>query len=399
MGAGPRVLLAWELGEGLGHAARLLGIAERLQAAGCAPVVAARDPAALAERYAAAAIPVIAAPPHRSCFVGPGRFRAATFADIMGVCGYADPAQLATVVAAWAVLLEQLAPALVIADYSPLLSLAAFGQIPLIAVGDGFVNPPGLPGGGFPPLGDEAAPIWNPADLLETARRVQASRGVPQPESLPQIIAGQGQIVSVPRELDIYAATRLSPAAGPWQVPSPPLSAPADINVFSYLRLKHPLARQLLMVLAEQRIPGECYLHDANAEWVAMLEQAGIRVHCRPPPLREVLARTSLLIHHGGIGSTEEAALAGRAQLLLPRHLEQELNVRRVMASLPGVVTVRAGMRAEQLRRRLPALVGDVGLRERALATASRLASRQGTAWQALAQRIEGLLHFRLPST
>ncbi|MBT0963452.1 glycosyltransferase [Denitromonas iodatirespirans] len=394
-----RVLLAWELGEGLGHAARLLLIAERLRIAGWSPVVAARDPAALAERYAAANIPVIATPPHRSCFAGPGRFRAATFADIMGVCGYADPTQLAAVVAAWDALLRQEAPELVIADYSPLLSLAAFGRLPVIAVGDGFVNPHGLPGGRFPPLDDALAPIWDPAVLLDAARSVQAGRGLPQPESLPQIIAGAGQVVSVPRELDIYAATRPHPAAGPWLAPPPPLPPPAQTHVFSYLRLKHPLTCKVLQALAEQRIPGECYLHEAPADTVAALEHAGIRVHARPPPLREVLARASFLIHHGGIGSIEEAAMAGRPQLLLPRHREQALNVRRAMASLPGTVSVRADMSIAQLGQRLPDLVRDARLQEAAQRCAARLTSRQNTAWDALARLFERPLHFPLPLT
>jgi len=397
-GGSPRVLLAWELGEGLGHAARLLLIAERLRAAGCSPVVAARNPAALAERYAAANIPVIATPPHRSCFAGPGRFRAATFADIMGVCGFADPPQLAAVVAAWDALLLQTTPDLVIADYSPLLSLAAFGQVPVIAVGDGFVNPPGLPDGRFPPLGDEVSPIWNPAALLEAARTVQAARGLPRPESLAQIIEGVGQVVSVPRELDIYAATRPLPAAGPWQLPPSPIPASPQAHVFSYLRLKHPLAREVLKVLAEHRIPGECYLHDATADMVATLKHAGIHVHTRPPPLREVLARATLLIHHGGIGSIEEAAMAGRPQLLLPRHLEQILNVRRAIACLPGTVALPSGMSIEHLGQRLPDLVCDVELQTAAHKTASRLTSRQETAWSAFSRLFERSLGFQLPS-
>lgn len=382
-GRARRVLLAWELGEGLGHAARLLSIALRLQADGWSPVVAARHPSALAERYAAARVPVIAAPAHRSCFKGPGAFRASTYADVMGVCGYADLGQLADSVKAWDTLLNQQAPALVIADYAPLLSLAAFGRMPLIAVGDGFVTPPALAEGGFPALGD-SPPVWEPAALLDAARRVQAVRGLPPPESLAQIIEGVGQVVSVPPELDIYAATRPTPAAGPWNHPEPPLASPQQPRVFAYLHPSHPLAGRVLQALARLRIPGECYLPEATDEVVAQVRQAGIEVHAKPPPLRDTLGRASLLIHHGGIGSLEVAALAGRAQLLLPRHLEQSLNTRRALAALPATVTVGSGVTLEKLAQGLPDLVRDASLMRAAQLTASRMAARRQTAWDAL---------------
>lgn len=383
-----RVLLAWEMGEGLGHAARLLMIAERLRADGWSPVVAARDPSALAERYMAATIPVIATPAHRSCFVGPGRFRAATYADVMGVCGYADPGQLAAVVAAWDKVLSEQAPNVIIADYSPLLSLAAFGRIPVIGVGDGFVTPHGLLDGCFPLLGGDTPPVWDPTILLKTAQDIQIARGLPKPTSLAQIIEGKGQVVSVPQELDIYHATRPVPAAGPWAVPPPPLKPPPAPYVFSYLRMSHPLTRMVLQVLIDCRISGECYLHNATTQIIVELEQAGITVHKKPPPLREALKRASILIHHGGIGSMEEAALAGRPQLLLPRHLEQLLNTQRAIASLPGTFTVQAGITPEQLRQRLPPLLRDARLMQAAQMTALRLTKRQETAWSALQQQL-----------
>ena len=43
------VLLGWELGNGIGYARRLADIADRLAAAGHEPVLALRDPTALAE--------------------------------------------------------------------------------------------------------------------------------------------------------------------------------------------------------------------------------------------------------------------------------------------------------------------------------------------------------------
>lgn len=381
-----RVLLAWEMGEGLGHASRLLTVARGLRAEGWAPVVAAREPRALKEAYAAADIPVIAAPAHRSCFTGPGRFQAATFADVMGVAGYADRRQLAAVVGAWDDVLTAHAPEVVIADYAPLLSLAAYGRCPLIAIGDGFVTPPAQPDGTFPPLDPAASPVWPPADLLDAARAVQAARGLPQPESLPEILAGLGQVVSVPPEIDIHHATRPTPAAGPWMRPPPPLDTPGRPQVFAYLRTAEPLARMVLQVLVEARVPGGCYLPDATEATVGTLARAGITVHRTPPPLRQVLAEASFFIHHGGIGSMEDAALAGRPQLLLPRHREQFLNTRRAIEALPGTVALGRAATLEALRQRLPPLLRDMRPLRAAHALALRLTARRETAWDALAR-------------
>lgn len=384
-GGGRRILLAWEMGEGYGHAARLLTIAQGLRDDGWDPVVAARDPKALAERYAQAGIALIAAPAHTSCFDGPGRFRAASYADIMGVCGYAAPARLAAVTAAWDAILARQAPAAIIADYSPLLSLAAFGRLPLIAVGDGFVTPHSLPGGHFVPFdAPDAQPVWDPAHLLSAAHAVQRARGEALPASLAQIVEGSGQVVCVTRELDIYGTTRPLPAAGPWDTPGPPLRPPHAPAVFAYLRLRHPLSRLVLQALIECQVRGECYLTDADSAMVASLERTGIKVHGTPPPLREALARTSFLIHHGGIGSMETAALAGRPQLVLPRHMEHMLNARRAMASLPAIFTVHPAIGSEQLRLHLARLLHDANVLRAAQTAAVPMAGRQPGAWDAL---------------
>ncbi|MBU2091904.1 MAG: hypothetical protein KKB63_15200, partial [Alphaproteobacteria bacterium] len=168
-GKGRSILLAWEMGEGFAHAARLLWLARRLIRSGWRPIVAARDPATLRDAYDAEGIDVFPAPPHEPCFTGPPPFRAASYADVMGICGYADRDRLAALVTAWDALLAQHAPAAIIADYSPLLSLAAFRRIPVIPIGDGFVVPPELPEGGFPPLGARQPDVWPPSDLLANA--------------------------------------------------------------------------------------------------------------------------------------------------------------------------------------------------------------------------------------
>ncbi|MDY6984036.1 MAG: hypothetical protein SV422_13205, partial [Pseudomonadota bacterium] len=384
VGRGPRVLLAWELGEGFGHAQRLLALAQLLRNAGWTPLVAARDPHALADQYAAAAITVIQAPGHHTSFAGPERFRATTFADMMGVCGYAELPRLEHMMRTWDAVLDEHRPDLIIADYSPLLSLAAFGRVPLVAIGDGFVTPPAMADGGFPAMGKVMPPVWEPAVLLENARQVQKWRGLRLPESLPQIMSGAGQITSVPRELDIYAHVRRTPAAGYWEPAPPPLPASAPPRFFAYLRLDKPLARRLLDTLIALRLPGECFVHGAPPRLVAALEGAGITVHRQPPPLRDALARHSLLIHHGGIGTLTEGLAAGRPQLLLPRHLEQELNTQRALAIGAGIFGLARNADMENVKARLPDLLTHAHAQAAANTVATRIHERGDNAWDSL---------------
>jgi tetratricopeptide (TPR) repeat protein len=386
-----RVLLAWEMGEGLGHATRLLKLGCLLRDAGWVPVVAARNPNALADQYAAEGIHVIPTPEHRSCFTGPGRFRAATFADVMGVCGYADVAQLEHMVREWDAVLDAHRPQLVIADYSPLLALAAFGRVPQIAIGDGFVTPPGLPDGSFPPLGEPRPSTWDPEALLDAACQVQKRRGLALPTSLPQILTGAGQLTSVPREIDIYAEVRTQAAAGSWNLRAAPLPPPSEARVFAYLRMNYEPSARVLQALADSGVPTECFLHDAAPDLVAALERRHIYVHREPPPLRDVLHRCSFLVHHGGIGTLEDALLAGRPQLLLPRHREQALNTQRAIKSGTGVFGVSDKATVEQLRERLPPLLADTRVLTTAQAVASRIAARHENAWAATQKLIASL--------
>lgn len=353
------------MGEGLGHAARLLAVAADLRARGLAPVVAARRPEALAGAFAAAGVAVERAPVHQDCFRGPGPFRAASYADLMGVCGYADRERLTAMVAAWDGVLDRLRPALVVADHAPLLSLAACGRVPVIAIGDGFVCPPRGPGpGGFPPIAP-GPPVWDPEVLLAHARAVQDVRGRTAPESLPALVAGQGQVVMVPPALDVHAGHRDRRADGPWLVPPllPPLpgsgsgSGLMTPRPFLYMRAAQPVTRRVLRVIADLGLAAETFIPDAPSALRQALRRHGIVVHETPPPLSEVLARCSVLVSHGGSGVVTEAALLGRPHIVVPFHAEQQRNARQAFHALPRAVAVvapQAGVAA--LRDGLPRL-------------------------------------------
>ena len=77
--------------------------------------------------------------------------------------------------------------------------------------------------------------------------------------------------------------------------------------------------------LAEAKIPGKIFIHEASSEQRQRVRDLGFTVFDEPQPLDQVLSEAKVVIHHGGIGVTTAAISIGRPQVLLPRYLEQRL--------------------------------------------------------------------------
>jgi rhamnosyltransferase subunit B len=135
------ILLAWELGGGLGHIQRLLVIANELTARGYRVAFALQrvDNAEIITRALPGA-QVMRAPLRR---LKPGprvNGTAYNYADVLHRCGYDAAVHLGPVVSEWRELLQSLAPVLVVADHSPPVVLAAAGRVPVVHIGSGFTT-------------------------------------------------------------------------------------------------------------------------------------------------------------------------------------------------------------------------------------------------------------------
>lgn len=340
----PVALLAWELGEGLCHARRLLTIARALKDRGWSPVVAARELWACTDEYRSAGIPLVQAPSHRGVVASNVRFAARSFADMMAACGYQQADALWPTVVGWDYLVDLLKPAVVVADYSPILALAAFGRVPMVTIGDGYVAPPGhLPT--MLRFRAEGTAMATEAEMLDHAAEVQRRRGYPAPPNLPTLVAGQAQVVCTFPETDIYASHRLAPATGPLDHVEAALPPPKRRAFFAYLDGNRTTSRKFLQALVNTGDPVEAFVRNCSPELDSALRRSGVTVHPRPPSLADVLSRASLVAHHGGIGTAEACLALGRPQLLLPNHTEQSLNSEKlskngVAARLPSSQSV-----------------------------------------------------------
>lgn len=337
------VMLGWELGGGLGHVRSLLAVARGLAAYGHRPVFVLKNVVEPQAVLHDTPFPVLQAPVWPATC---GAFRAASYADILAIRGFADPDGLEALVAAWQALIDLTGAELVVADHSPTLCLAAYRTLPVVQLGNGFSVPP-ADATAFPSLDPQAAPLVPPERLLAVVQEVQRRRRRPAPETLPGLFAGGTRFVRSLAELDPYRAVRKDPAVGPLQ-PLPEPSAPPDRpRLFAYLSAEFPGVEHVLTALSAAGWVGSAYLRGASPEFRASARRGGLEIHETLPPLAELLPRVSVVLHHGGAGVAEAALAAGRPQVLLPQHLEHELTARAleglgVSTALTGAVPAPA---------------------------------------------------------
>ena len=117
-----RFLLAWELGDGLGHVNRLLPLARALRDAGHETIWAIKDVVGGGRRLGSDVGPIVAAPirPQSGNTQPP-----LSLADILITMGFSQPDALKPMLRSWVDLLELVGPDVVLADYSPTALLAA----------------------------------------------------------------------------------------------------------------------------------------------------------------------------------------------------------------------------------------------------------------------------------
>jgi UDP:flavonoid glycosyltransferase YjiC (YdhE family) len=329
MGGRPRALLGWEFGAGFEHVNRLLDVARALHRDGWSPVFALRE-LATGHRVLAEGFRILQAPVPPSLVAGFAKFRCGSYGEIIGSYGFGSRDITGTVVAAWDELIALVEPSVIIADYSPFLSLAAYGRVPVVAIGDGFVSPPANLSE-FPLIHRNGTRPFDHACVLQEINHLQALRGAPAVSTLPGLIGGAAQIVCTLPELDAYRRHRTSPATGPFAMRAPPLPRPAEERIFFYLAADFEPTWRVIQAIYASGLNAHGFIRSATKERLAAFNRKGLVFYDEPLPIKEALAGSSAIVHHSGIGTSEAAMAAGRPHLLVPRHLEQTMNARSLM--------------------------------------------------------------------
>src|ERR1019366_6104785 len=137
------ILMAWELGEGLGHVQPLLRVALALAEQGHRPVFALCNVVESWPLFQKHPFAVLQAPywnyrPRH----GESPFLASSFADVLAVRGWETADTLHPLVEAWQQLVDHVQPRLIVTDFAPTLGLAAYQALPVVQVGGWFALPP-----------------------------------------------------------------------------------------------------------------------------------------------------------------------------------------------------------------------------------------------------------------
>lgn len=369
------ILMVNELGGNLGHVTRLLPLAQAFAEQGHEPVFVVPDIVTANSVLRETGYRVFQAPmwrpiPARTGQRVPG---ARSFADILAIHGYADPAGLLAMVEAWQRLIDVTQAGLVICDHSPTLCLAAYGEVPAVVGFDGFTVPP-ADVEEYPVLRKNMPELNSHEELLESVKKVQKARGRPAPDTLPGIYGKAMRLICALPELDPYIGLRAEPVLGPMKPLPRPAALPRQPRFFVYLNATYKGLDRFLSSIARTGVKGAVYLSGASKGLNDKLRQHGLDAYDKPAPFSEVLPSSSVVIHHGGLGTSEAAIAYGRPQILLPRHLEQQLSARAmVRLGIAGAVTQRTLKEGGGV---LVKLLKERGFGRRAQALALQVAQR-----------------------
>lgn len=316
-----RILLGWELGAGNGHTSRLLDLASILAERGHQPLCAPQQIGPFAAHWPTWQAPVW--PRLLEALYRRYPRNPSTMSDALAYLGLDDPQAVTAMILAWDRLLADLKPDAVIAEYAPMLQVAARGRVPTLAYGTGFTLPPAdLPQ--FPSLFGDPPVVPEPA-LLDSFNGALAKAGRAAFDTLPQLFAGDSILVSTFAELDPYRQWRTGAVKAPTIIGAVPLATDRGEEVFVYFNGRSKRPNAFWQGLANSGLRIRVYDPQLSATDIATLERAGMIVARQPIPFAVIVERSRLLISHGGLGFVSSGLLAGLPQMIFPFDAEKRL--------------------------------------------------------------------------
>jgi rhamnosyltransferase subunit B len=382
------ILVTYELGAGLGHLNRLVAVAQRLQ--GDHKLVFALPDRALGEPIVRRAFGDKARVLEAVQWPAPNdpnirKIPTHTFADVIAIFGFHDVGRLLAKTAHWRTVLQQVMPKLIIADLAPTLRLAIDGKLPFVVVGNGYTVPPR--GQLLPPIRGHETSVpalsrANEGRLLAAVNGVRAQLRGEAIDFFSDLFSGEHTFVCTLPEFDPYRRFRCGPTLWPFNIPEIPLGLPAAQRagppIFVYLPANHPALSAVISALNDLEFPSGIYVSGMTGQVLAKRCRQTVRIHGKPADFAHVLPNTSLLIHHGGLGTAYAGLLAGVPQLVLPFNLEHSITA----AGLEhfGVAksrTARDAAVATDMRDLISSLLQDGQLQEAALKVAQSLNDRR----------------------
>ncbi len=126
-----------------------------------------------------------------------------------------------------------------------------------------------------------------------------------------------------------------------------------------------------------QELKRRAILLTTHADQIPAMLPDGIRYE-RYVPLDLLLPRAAAFVHHGGIGSTSQALLAGIPQVLMPLAHDQFDNAERIRRLHVGSSLPATKFNADRLTEHLSRLLDQSSVRESCQQVRARLTPRDG---------------------
>lgn len=329
------ILVTYEFGTGLGHLNRLVAVARRLRAdhnwVFALPDRALGEPI-VRQAFGDKARVLEGVHWQARNDLDVSKIYTHTFADAIAIFGFHDGGTLSARAQQWHTILQKVAPHLIIADFAPTLRLAIGSKVPFVVVGNGYTVPP--PGQLLPPIGQRQTSVpalsrANEGRLLAAVNVVRARLRGEAIDFFSDLFSGEHTFVCTLPEFDPYRRFRRGPTLWPFNIPDVPLGPSVEQRsgppIFVYLRANDPALSPVISALNDLKLPSEIYVSGMAAQALAKRCRPTVRIHQKPADLAQVLPNTSLLIHHGGLGTAYAGLLAGVPQLVLPFNLEHSI--------------------------------------------------------------------------
>jgi UDP-N-acetylglucosamine:LPS N-acetylglucosamine transferase len=379
-----KILIAWELGSGLGHVGPLRAIGAELARRGHTVAIAAPNTELCRQAFAGSGVETVRAP---SLPLSEKRLKfPCTYSDLLHDCGYSSAENLAVATGAWIELFDELRPDLLLADHSPTALLASRARdFATATIGTGFVCPPDVTP--LPSLRKEIPePHWA-AEVEQTVlTNMNAALAAYGSAPLSRVTEVFGtvdrQYLLTLNELDHYRRWRDDnpreikywPPVGtlPGRVcdwPSGP-AIPVRPRVFVYLRENETLL-PILRGLAYKRFPTICYAPRFSDAEAASFGGSSVCVSRMPVDISRLTAVCDVAVLHGGNSTVGEFLRAGVPMLVLPLMLEQQITAERVAELHAGLHAQLGDLDA--IGTKLEELIEDASYDESARSIAAQI--------------------------
>ncbi len=317
------ILLVWEYERNFSHISRLYQLQKQLIQLGHKAYLIGSQ---LPNIQSQASFPFLFAPYAKAPYLHKPQSitKIGGYSDNLTLLGFDDAKTLYSLVVGWDHLFDLLRPDLLICDFAPVASLAAFNNIPVIQVSDGFGLPPHHLAD-FPRLRPDVPLLGSTQNKLSNIHYVQMKRKKAVPPHIPAILNSEYQFICHVPELDPYISFRSRQTRYVFSSNIPThFSAENRKHFFACLDKNYPDFEGILIGLTELDLIGIFYIPDAPKPLQQFIKSQGMEVYDELPHLGETLAKSAWVIHHGIQIIAESALFAGIPQFTLPYHFEND---------------------------------------------------------------------------